>query len=67
MMPIQRRMPTISRRQLHGRLSALAAEHGPFQPCMTAEGAEQVARAEAWRDALLRRDLWCGFIAPEVP
>ncbi len=67
MMVIRHGIPTISRAQLHGRLSALAAEHGPFLPCVTAEGAEQVRRAEAWRDALLRRDPWCGFIAPEVP
>ena len=67
MMTVQRGMPTISRAQLHGRLSALAAEHGPFLSCVTAEGLEWVARAEAWRDALLRRDLWCGFTAPEVP
>ncbi len=67
MMTVQRGMPTISRVQLHGHLSALAAKHGPFLPCVTAEGLEQVARTEAWRDALLRRDPWCGFIAPEVP
>ena len=51
----------------HAEVAASEEEYGPFLPYVTAEGAEQVARAEAWRDALLRRDPWCGFIAPEAP
>lgn len=38
-----------------------------LQPCVSADGAEQVRAAEARRDALLARDPWCGFVAPEVP
>lgn len=59
-------MTATSRERLHGRLSALVAERGPFPACVTTEGAEQVARAEVWRDAALRRDPWCGFVGPEV-
>jgi len=58
-MVIRHGIPTISRRQLHERLSELEATHGPFLSCVTAEGLE--------RDALLRRVPWCGFTAPEVP
>jgi hypothetical protein len=38
-----------------------------LQPCVSADGAEQVRAATARRDALLARDPWAGFTAPEAP